>query len=1706
MLIRVPSRMSRGSRFVAVAVALLWRAATAHGACAVFPEAVTTFSGSRGIVDRPFAGPGDLVDIAVGAECAGSGGGLGSAPADHVIVVGFRPQGGGPRSTLVLAPSCSVAAAAVPACIDGVVLPGRACCRTIAPPGAGATELLTYERAGVRHLRFAFPNTDGSVGAPDDGVTLTGPALLAVVRTGPDLTKTLRALTGRDASCRTVTGLAACVDELFYGDGTCAPGRRDETFLAFTALPPVNSFAALCSTPGTCRGTETALRFAIDADGNALAPIGWEDILRSQRGVPVAMQLQFETTLESFASSGLPIVIPDARLVGSYDLSGNKLHPVFDPRLLDGAAPSDRLMLFGTADAARSVVRVARQHCGPAEAFAPCRTNADCHTSGLCESLFRLDDRLAEDVGPVVLDRNAAARTTGGVQVAASFEARTLDPVPLEGLIQSQDVNAFVVTEPLALASINGDGDRSDQVLDLSDRQTGTPRPIGFGGTRGRAVMSVLEGAFAAPAAQSFRAPAIAIENRLVAFLESELGEWSAARTTVENDPNGNGRIVDGLVRVYRVDPAVATPLLLGGRAADAAPLIDGHGIAVSGQRVFYRRSEAGEARRTTERVTMRPNGQPLVNGAVAPAISGDGRFVTFGTTDTLVGSAPAGPDHFRRDLTLQPPAAGAIELISVSPSGTESGADSLSPAAINRDGTRTMFISSASLDPPPTAGQSVFVRQHAPLPLTTTGLSPRPFTFEVLPGASRSPSWTSLSADGTVGCFAHGFLNVMVAGTRHEFDFAGGGGNAAVEDCSVSDDGRRVAFAVRGIPFPGFLISALGIYDVPSDTFLWEFPSPVDFNLAWQPSFSGDARHLAFTSWNPAVTGAPQLTAEVFVHDFQSGATDNVTAALDGGHPNGNSYGSRLSDDGRFVSFVSDASNLVLLDTNASRDIFWHDRASGITERVSVRSDGTQVADPGAGDVLLTTNGRVSMSGDGQRVAFESAGSFVAGETANVPDIFLRAPDPTDVARDFSGDGALDDVVLEVFDAATSTTAGLCPADAVSVGGGRAAFLRPERAGNAPALARCEPGTPVSGGVDLNGDGDASDRVVQVWLGSGNVVNLEQAATAVVTDGNLVAVLAGSDPATTVVRLYAFEHGWLAAPSHPAASEVRLCGGGTVAFSTASAADPALRTLRLLTVNGTTVSPPFTVADGVDELVCSDGLVAFRTAEAAAGVDLNGDGQLDDHVMRAYDLTGPCRMAFDAACLVNSRHTARVCNRPGCDPRLPYRTLDHTVRFLTLEADEPPGMQDLNGDGDTADAVLMILNVAESRATSTGATEALGAAPTGQCADTGHTCERDDDCQACIGGSCVESGAACNTAADCNTPCILPPGTCAQATGVACGPGQPACAAGFLCGPVPGGAALVCQRQCGRTADCSDGAICRNLVTPFDRLDPFGDTPADGTAGAVLFVSDGQCIEDVGPTCSCPPGAPCGACPGDTVCDGARCVRVHGTCRTDTDCASADAMASFPRTCRRVAVTAGADDEDGDEVPDPIDNCPAAANPDQRDTDGDGVGDACAACPREPDADCAVATTSQVTYVGGRKLGWKWSGPIGALPAAPGTGYQLCVFRRTGASWELRGRAALPGDGLCGRRECWSERVGQRRYKNSRGGTSGLRSLKLQTNSTGGKIALSGKGEDLFAMPLPLASPAVRVELRSTSGQCWSAEYGTPTADGTTEFKARIP
>jgi Tol biopolymer transport system component len=153
----------------------------------------------------------------------------------------------------------------------------------------------------------------------------------------------------------------------------------------------------------------------------------------------------------------------------------------------------------------------------------------------------------------------------------------------------------------------------------------------------------------------------------------------------------------------------------------------------------------------------------------------------------------------------------------------------------------------------------------------------------------------------------------------------------------------------------------------------------------SWEPSISGDGRYVAFTSGaRNFAPGSDYGGANVFVRDRLTGSTELVSANTSGTTDNSSGGSPAISRDGRYVAFVSGASNLVANDNNGQPDVFVRDRVLGVTERVSVDSSGTEAN--GYSHTMAT------ISGDGSFVAFESdATNLVAGDTNGTRDIFLR-------------------------------------------------------------------------------------------------------------------------------------------------------------------------------------------------------------------------------------------------------------------------------------------------------------------------------------------------------------------------------------------------------------------------------------------------------------------------------------------------------------------------------------------------------------------------------------------------------------------------------------------------------------------------------------------------------------------------------------------
>jgi Tol biopolymer transport system component len=149
-------------------------------------------------------------------------------------------------------------------------------------------------------------------------------------------------------------------------------------------------------------------------------------------------------------------------------------------------------------------------------------------------------------------------------------------------------------------------------------------------------------------------------------------------------------------------------------------------------------------------------------------------------------------------------------------------------------------------------------------------------------------------------------------------------------------------------------------------------------------PTLSSHARFIAF--WSDAsnlVGGDTNHNSDVFVHDRRTGKTRRVSVRSSGGQGNGDSVNPFMSAGGRFVSFESSASNLVGGDSNGARDVFVHDRRTGKTSRVSVSSSRRQVSGDSY-DPVISPHGRL--------LAFSSdAPDLVRSDTNGASDVFLH-------------------------------------------------------------------------------------------------------------------------------------------------------------------------------------------------------------------------------------------------------------------------------------------------------------------------------------------------------------------------------------------------------------------------------------------------------------------------------------------------------------------------------------------------------------------------------------------------------------------------------------------------------------------------------------------------------------------------------------------
>lgn len=217
---------------------------------------------------------------------------------------------------------------------------------------------------------------------------------------------------------------------------------------------------------------------------------------------------------------------------------------------------------------------------------------------------------------------------------------------------------------------------------------------------------------------------------------------------------------------------------------------------------------------------------------------------------------------------------------------------------------------------------------------------------------------------------------------------------------------------------------------------------------LGFVSDISHDGRFIVFTSHQDLVTpdvaedsSGEGADADVFVVERGTQRIERISVPTTGPEAVGSSWLGRISGDGRYVAFWSEAANLVPGDPTpgyGSIDVFLRDRVAGVTTRVSpdrsaedpnsqsvgvdISADGSTVvfqsqaiAEAGPADLFFygVATGRITeriridpdsnendnlgavLTGDGQSVAFRSDAALEAADTDAADDVYVYSRGP---------------------------------------------------------------------------------------------------------------------------------------------------------------------------------------------------------------------------------------------------------------------------------------------------------------------------------------------------------------------------------------------------------------------------------------------------------------------------------------------------------------------------------------------------------------------------------------------------------------------------------------------------------------------------------------------------------------------------------------
>ena len=439
------------------------------------------------------------------------------------------------------------------------------------------------------------------------------------------------------------------------------------------------------------------------------------------------------------------------------------------------------------------------------------------------------------------------------------------------------------------------------------------------------------------------------------------------------NGQRWEGLAVDAPPQIVRALAADGTSLYAGGAGLSQTPL--------------------------PELLSRGPGGAAADGSSERPVLSGSGRFVAFASA---AGNLVGGDDNPGSDIFLRDAATGALERVSLSLLNKGAGAESFSAPAINADGSALAFAGSSGQLYGRFGGLGRVLSQSAggvpgdgPSASVQLSSSGQTAVFE------SQASNLLASSDGN-GAVSDVFAVDTVGGTVNLVSISplGQPADGPSYAPSVAADGQTVAFITRAgnlvddssarVDKGGRVAQAL----LSTNAGLGRSGTYLSRNLSTGSLGDGDSRNVRVTpdgrfgvfesDAGNLISGDTNGASDIYwfeIANRQVQRLERVSTSRYGLEGNGPSYNPSVSDDGQYVSFQTEASNLVELDQNGRADIVVKWLVTGELLRLSRTTDGQQPN----GD-----SSTPALSGDGSTVAFASlASNLAAGDNNGLGDVF---------------------------------------------------------------------------------------------------------------------------------------------------------------------------------------------------------------------------------------------------------------------------------------------------------------------------------------------------------------------------------------------------------------------------------------------------------------------------------------------------------------------------------------------------------------------------------------------------------------------------------------------------------------------------------------------------------------------------------------------